>query len=896
MFIKAIFAMVLFTAADRLGVFSKLCPRYCEESDGDGDGASKHHHGKWMSVVFAAADALIVGAGLMALVSRRKKAAKAKAEAALAKKRAPAPQIKLDPIPPEAPGKGAPIFSGVRVVELATHIAAPSAGRVMGDLGAEVVHVESPDGDLWRYTLLAYEQYPKPRAFGTPFEITSMSKLSVQLDLKTKEGLEKFNKILSEADVFITNVRIPSLKAMSLDYDSVHAKFPKVVYARVTAWGANGSDSAKPGYDIGGFWTATGLSSSINDAPNFNTYPPGFGDLTTAQSLLGGIATALTDRLRTGNGQLVDTALLRVGAWVGSSIISNADPKQVLPEIPDYSKSKTAPHPLRHTYISADNVTFSIVAEGKGENAALAKLSNALNISGTLSSVGGKEEVMLVAALQDAFSGKTYSSIDAILSEIAIAHTATSSLPECIFTQDDRYVDVFEAPPKDIDDLSRVIKIPYDFSSSARHGPTKRAPFKGENTDDFLQRGWSSVASSLEASPSFVASSDEGKKGVMRGINIVELSSSSVGLRSCSAASAACALLADLDANVVKLCSESGDYWEVRDPCFYSHLNRGKSLLPITSGKRNGLALKGTLKEAHILITDLSSDEMSQDWIAVAELRKSFPSLVIVTVSPWGFGKPCGSAADGAFGAMYVAGPCLPAFCGNNGRAKTPSQHMWDQIASMFVYSATSIALFHQVRSGEGQIVNLNLARLGYWLQQVVIAWATKDPAKANMFGGTIQDLHWAAPICTFNCYKTKDGMWVQLLGLSIGRHLSKVVNALQINMSLYTKLALTVLSKVLFSKEKSKMVKLRPVFKTLTHAVQAGFEKYTYDEFKEIAIKHDIWYCPVRTPAQLLHYEQATVNGTFALNEATGKCVVNSPVQFSTMVPKKVCADVPSL
>ena len=421
----------------------------------------------------------------------------------------------------------------MRVVELATHVAAPSAGRIMGDLGAEVVHVEGPDGDLWRYTLLAFEQQPKPRAFGTPFEITSMSKLSVQLDLKTQEGLARFKSILKDADVFITNVRIPSLKAMGLDYESVSAEFPKVVYARVTAWGAKGKDAAMPGYDIGGFWTATGLSSCINEAPNFNVYPPGFGDLTTAQSLMGGIATALTDRLRTGKGQLVDTALLRVGAWVGSAKIVKVDPSQQqnIPEIPDYESEKSTPHPLRHTYASADNVTFSLVAEGNGEGDFLVKLTSAIGVKGTLSRIGGKDEIALASDLEGAFSNIEYKQIDKMLSEIGIAHTRVGSLAECVFTKDARFDGVFETPPEDIDDLSRVIKIPYDFGCSGRHGPTKRAPFKGEDTESFLKRGWSPVApeAELKASTSFKSINQSGKSGVMQGIKIVELSSSAVG-------------------------------------------------------------------------------------------------------------------------------------------------------------------------------------------------------------------------------------------------------------------------------------------------------------------------------------------------------------------------------
>ena len=304
--------------------------------------------------------------------------------------------------------------------------------------------------------------------------------------------------------------------------------------------------------------------------------------------------------------------------------------------------------------------------------------------------------------------------------------------------------------------------------------------------------------------------------------------------------------------------------------------------MDVSAGKG---ALKSALADAHVLITDLSQSEMSE-WISYEDLKAAFPSLVIVAVSSWGLDAASGYPADGAFGSTYSGGPCLVAFSGSNGRAKVPAQHMFDQIASLYIFSASSIALFHHARTGEGQLCEVNLSRVGYWLQQVVFTWATKDPEKANMFGGTIEDLHWASPVATFNCYKTSDGMWVQLLGLEIGRHIFKVVDALGIKWSLWPSVAWTALTKVLTSKAKSKMVKLKPLFIALNKGIQAGFDKITYAQFKAIAAEKDVWYCPVRVPAQLLAYEQAIVNDTFCY-DSESRPIVNAPVQFSTTRPK---------
>lgn len=110
---------------------------------------------------------LTLGAGTLyfMLKTRRAKAAAKKKLGA----RKPAKQAEHNVPSPEAVGSGAPMYAGVRVLELATHVAAPSAGRCMADLGAEVVHVEPPSGDLWRKTLAEYEQKPFPRAYGTAY-------------------------------------------------------------------------------------------------------------------------------------------------------------------------------------------------------------------------------------------------------------------------------------------------------------------------------------------------------------------------------------------------------------------------------------------------------------------------------------------------------------------------------------------------------------------------------------------------------------------------------------------------------------------------------------------------------------------------------------------------------
>lgn len=211
-----------------------------------------------------------------------------------------------------------PVLQDIRVVELATVVAAPSCGALMCDFGAQVIKVESPSGDMWRKEAIALA--PSGQTFGNLFENANRGKLSIVLDLKQTEDRRKLFQLLETADVFLTNVRVKALERLGLHYRALNERFPKLVYAHLTAWGRRGPFRDEPGYDAGAFWSATGIQDitrASDDAPP-SRYPGGIGDHTTGLALLGGIALALYHRERTGHGQLVDASLLRTGAWVNA--------------------------------------------------------------------------------------------------------------------------------------------------------------------------------------------------------------------------------------------------------------------------------------------------------------------------------------------------------------------------------------------------------------------------------------------------------------------------------------------------------------------------------------------------------------------------------------------------
>ena len=148
-------------------------------------------------------------------------------------------------------------LEGIRVVELATVVAAPTASRVLCAFGAEVIKVETKIGDEMRrageFEMVVCEDDKNPL-----FTIQNSGKRLTSIDLKNPDGKAAFLKLLETADVFLTNVRLPSLGRLGLDYETLHKAYPGLVYAHFSGFGPKGPDAAKPGFDSTAFWLRSG--------------------------------------------------------------------------------------------------------------------------------------------------------------------------------------------------------------------------------------------------------------------------------------------------------------------------------------------------------------------------------------------------------------------------------------------------------------------------------------------------------------------------------------------------------------------------------------------------------------------------------------------------------------
>lgn len=215
-------------------------------------------------------------------------------------------------------------LEGVKVVDLTTFLAAPTTARVLGEWGADVIKVEAPKGDPGR-TQGAVFGMPYEDEENLGFDMSNMNKRFITLNLKNEKGMEVMNKLLADADVFITNIRSKSLVKLGLDYETLRKKYPKLVWAQCLGYGEKGPEKDSAGFDVTCYMARGGVfGTTVNkgDAPMIPTN--GYGDFQVSMCLASGISTALFNRTRTGQGDKVTVSLHHAAAFMLSTAVVSA--------------------------------------------------------------------------------------------------------------------------------------------------------------------------------------------------------------------------------------------------------------------------------------------------------------------------------------------------------------------------------------------------------------------------------------------------------------------------------------------------------------------------------------------------------------------------------------------
>src|SRR5580693_4689078 len=197
-------------------------------------------------------------------------------------------------------------LEGVKVVDMTTVLMGPYATQMLGDYGADVIKIETTDGDVTR--LIGPTRHP---GMGPVFLNTNRSKRSISLDLKKPAGRDAVLRLIASADVLIYNVRPQAMARLQLGYDVVSKLNPRLVYAGVFGFGQDGPYAAKPAYDDliqGGSALAHLMAIGGDGTPRY--VPNALVDRIVGTHAVGAILASLVHRERSGQGQRVDIPML----------------------------------------------------------------------------------------------------------------------------------------------------------------------------------------------------------------------------------------------------------------------------------------------------------------------------------------------------------------------------------------------------------------------------------------------------------------------------------------------------------------------------------------------------------------------------------------------------------
>jgi len=362
-------------------------------------------------------------------------------------------------------------LAGIKVLDATSNIAGPWGGTVLGDLGAEVLKIETPSGDPARFMA------PIDGDRSAYFHIVNRNKEVITVDLKTPEGLAKIQELLDGCDVFLTNFLPAQLEKFGLQPAELMKVRPKLIVGNLSSYGSTGPSSQWPGYDAT-LQARTGIMNVTGE----NSGPPvragvSILDLGAGTWLAMGILAAIIKRDRTGIGSLVETSLFETGAtWVSyhlSAFELSGDP----------SIRSGSGHPAFSPY-GIFATKDGDICIGVGNSAIFAKLCLAIGCSELLKSELYKENVdrvqnakSLQVEIEKGLSGKGALEWAKILCNAGVAAEQVLQPEALLHDLQAQAMGVLLPYPDGSTELHSVPGLPLRFDG-VRPGITKPAPHR----------------------------------------------------------------------------------------------------------------------------------------------------------------------------------------------------------------------------------------------------------------------------------------------------------------------------------------------------------------------------------------------------------------------------------
>jgi len=375
------------------------------------------------------------------------------------------------------------IFSGLKVVDLSSFIAGPGAAVILSDFGADVIKVEPPRGDFWRYgNRLAIEPVADE---AYQWHLSNRNKRSITLDLKSPGAREILLELVVWADVMIVNTPHEARKKLGLEYEDISAWNPRLIYADLTGFGEHGPDAGLPGFDLTAFWARSGLLSMTRNAGASPTWPvSGSGDNATAVDLYAAIVTALYRRERTGKGSYVTTSLLAAGVWSAGVMVTGALANAKMPPLLDRAHPATAGS---NVYRASDGAWFVLVVQPDRA----VPLARAINRPDLLTDPRFADPARraantdaLTAILADIFASQPMAHWTEVFTGINVTFGRVNG-PEEVIKDPQLEANGIVVPLAGAGTLTQTISSPFKVHGVAKV-PARRGPNLGEHTEEIL--------------------------------------------------------------------------------------------------------------------------------------------------------------------------------------------------------------------------------------------------------------------------------------------------------------------------------------------------------------------------------------------------------------------------
>ncbi len=375
------------------------------------------------------------------------------------------------------------LFAGLKVIDCASWIAGPAAATILSDFGADVVKIEPPGpGDPWRAST------PIPgKTTDYYWQLTSRNKRSLAIDLKHADGLAVLYRLLAGTDVFVTNFPLPVRERLKIAAAHLLPLNPRLIYASLSAYGEQGEEAGRTGFDSTAYWARTGLMDMVR--ATVDTEPsrsvPGMGDHPSATALYAAIVTALYRREKTGKGGIAQSSLLQNGLWANACFVQSRLFGEQMPHRPPRA---SAPNPLANHYRCRDGrwfimALFNEQRQLRGFLAAIGCTHLADDARFATSAARKQNAGALVAILDEVFAQRDLTEWRTILNAAGVTFGAVHSVDEA--SGDLQFQQIGALVPF-ADGKGLTVSSPIHLDGETKVAP-RRAPSIGQHTGEVLQ-------------------------------------------------------------------------------------------------------------------------------------------------------------------------------------------------------------------------------------------------------------------------------------------------------------------------------------------------------------------------------------------------------------------------